>query len=577
MGISPFMHCQVGINTNNPSATLDLVSKGNTSSTKALKISNSSSLEMVTVRDNGQVGINQATPSTDALLELNSTNKALLLTRVINATDVSTPVNGMLVYDITQKCVRGYENNAWSGCLSASGGSPQTPINTIEHTPCDGLKNVKDWGFSNNINKSYGAVPMFVSEDGYIYGGWGIDNSGAIGYGSTYAGDISNTFAYSSDDLFSAYPAANILKYLPDAKWARIMGTNPSPNYVYGITTDGRMFVWGGRVGTANIPASGNTTIYTTRAGIETPREIINPNNNKWVEFYTLSGGIWMCAVDDQGKWYTWGGLTGTTTYDRVSFAYSPSASNYYYTSPNEAKALVPAPKYDPTVEETIASGTTGYAISYLYIGTDDNVYNFGGSVANNNTTYLTSPQKITLPTGVNPVKIMAGFQANNFLILGNNGIIYRVGNGASSITNPTPSYTALVFTPTTYDFSDFIILGNLIICGVPRNGGDLVTLSYSTVGSSFTAPVINTIPGTSRFNIVKLWTDEQQNIIFKDGTSGNSYIYSNTKNITGNQWWTRAIGFSMSTNQSTTGLNNDPNGVALYKSGPFKIINCVK
>lgn len=118
MGVSSFIYGQVGINTNNPSATLDLVSKGNTSSKKALKISNSSNLEMVTVRDNGQVGINQATPSTDALLELNSTNKALLLTRVTNATDVSTPVNGMLVYDITQKCVRGYENSAWSGCLS---------------------------------------------------------------------------------------------------------------------------------------------------------------------------------------------------------------------------------------------------------------------------------------------------------------------------------------------------------------------------------------------------------------------------------------------------------------------------
>ncbi|MBL7878386.1 MAG: hypothetical protein JNN23_00785, partial [Chryseobacterium gambrini] len=100
---SPFflMNAQVGLNTSNPSATLDVVSKGNTSATKALEINNSTGTELVTVRDNGQVGINQASPATDALLELNSSSKALLLTRVITADNISSPENGMMVYDIT--------------------------------------------------------------------------------------------------------------------------------------------------------------------------------------------------------------------------------------------------------------------------------------------------------------------------------------------------------------------------------------------------------------------------------------------------------------------------------------------
>ncbi|MDN3692462.1 hypothetical protein QWZ06_09340 [Chryseobacterium tructae] len=53
---------QVGINEINPSATLDIKSKGNTNGTKALEINNSNGQEMVTVLDNGNVGINVPSP-----------------------------------------------------------------------------------------------------------------------------------------------------------------------------------------------------------------------------------------------------------------------------------------------------------------------------------------------------------------------------------------------------------------------------------------------------------------------------------------------------------------------------------
>lgn len=55
--------CQVGINTETPSATLDIVTKGNTNTTKALEINNSSSKEMVTLLDNGNLGINATVPT----------------------------------------------------------------------------------------------------------------------------------------------------------------------------------------------------------------------------------------------------------------------------------------------------------------------------------------------------------------------------------------------------------------------------------------------------------------------------------------------------------------------------------
>lgn len=60
---STFVFSQIGIHTDNPSAALDIVSKGSSYATKALEVNNSSALEMLTVVDNGNVGIGIANPS----------------------------------------------------------------------------------------------------------------------------------------------------------------------------------------------------------------------------------------------------------------------------------------------------------------------------------------------------------------------------------------------------------------------------------------------------------------------------------------------------------------------------------
>lgn len=110
---------QRGINTPTPSAALDIVAKGDITSPKGvLKVKNSSAAEMVTVINDGTVGINQPSPSPDALLELSSTTKALLITRVDNTAAIANPVDGMILYDKSANCFKSYENNAWSPCLS---------------------------------------------------------------------------------------------------------------------------------------------------------------------------------------------------------------------------------------------------------------------------------------------------------------------------------------------------------------------------------------------------------------------------------------------------------------------------
>jgi hypothetical protein len=78
---------------------------------------------LMTINLFAQVGIGTASPNTNSVLDLTSTNKALLLTRVANTAAVSNPTNGMLIYDISSKCVKGFENGAWTDCLSGKSGS----------------------------------------------------------------------------------------------------------------------------------------------------------------------------------------------------------------------------------------------------------------------------------------------------------------------------------------------------------------------------------------------------------------------------------------------------------------------
>ncbi|WP_298115580.1 hypothetical protein [Flavobacterium sp.] len=66
-----------------------------------------------------KIGDNPTTINPSSALEVESTNKALLITRVDNTSLVTNPVNGMMVYDKSSQCIRSFENGKWSTCLTA--------------------------------------------------------------------------------------------------------------------------------------------------------------------------------------------------------------------------------------------------------------------------------------------------------------------------------------------------------------------------------------------------------------------------------------------------------------------------
>lgn len=115
-----FCNAQVGVGTTSTSATLDIICRDSAPNAKVLEVNNSATtpIELITALNNGNIGINNNAPETSALLELKSSNQAILLTRVANTSVITTPVNGMILYDISSNCVKAYENNAWSNCLN---------------------------------------------------------------------------------------------------------------------------------------------------------------------------------------------------------------------------------------------------------------------------------------------------------------------------------------------------------------------------------------------------------------------------------------------------------------------------
>ena len=61
-----------------------------------------------------QVGIGTTNPQ--GILDLVSADNGLILPRVATTAAVLIPVDGMIVYDISENCFKGYQNNTWAEC-----------------------------------------------------------------------------------------------------------------------------------------------------------------------------------------------------------------------------------------------------------------------------------------------------------------------------------------------------------------------------------------------------------------------------------------------------------------------------
>lgn len=65
-----------------------------------------------------QIGINTEDPHPESDLHLGGVNKTAIINHVKNLNAITDPQIGMMVYDYTANCVKGYQQSGWSTCFS---------------------------------------------------------------------------------------------------------------------------------------------------------------------------------------------------------------------------------------------------------------------------------------------------------------------------------------------------------------------------------------------------------------------------------------------------------------------------
>ena len=138
----------------------------------------------LSVASYAQVGIGTISPVSGALLELKSTDKALLLSRVADAPNaIAAPEDGMLVYDNSLNCFRSRENGVWTPCWNCCA-TPSTTVGTITALNCAGVVN------TGTLTQAVAATAvssdfLYTGGNGGTYTGQAIASTGVTGLTAT--------------------------------------------------------------------------------------------------------------------------------------------------------------------------------------------------------------------------------------------------------------------------------------------------------------------------------------------------------------------------------------------------------
>ena len=122
-----------------------------------------------------QVGIGTQTP--EGALDVVSTNSGVIVPRVDNLAAVTTPVPGMIVYDLSEHCIKIYSNSAWTRCLSAD-----TPVTSLNCSGASRTGVLKEGATSSGVS-----FDVEYAGNGDAYAGETVASTGVTGLTATLA------------------------------------------------------------------------------------------------------------------------------------------------------------------------------------------------------------------------------------------------------------------------------------------------------------------------------------------------------------------------------------------------------
>ena len=198
-------------------------------------ISGTTQHNVMTLTGENRVGIGTTTPQ--AVLEVSSTNSGLLLPRVANTAAVTTAVNGMLIYDISSECVKSYEDNTWSECLSSPG-----IVGEIASLDCAGATHNGSVVNGSPLS-GVSSVISYTGGNGGIYNAKVVNSTGITGLTATLAsGSLTTgngTLTYTITGTPSGPGTANFAISIAEqaCTLSRMVVNPPTPTYCIATST----------------------------------------------------------------------------------------------------------------------------------------------------------------------------------------------------------------------------------------------------------------------------------------------------------------------------------------------------
>ena len=376
-----------------------------------------------------QVGIGTNTPTAGSILELKAADKALLLTRVATTAAVTTPVNGMMVYDISSNCIKGYQNGAWTDCLSAcANGAGNTNINTGGDLGLDFTFTMKQMSAAYDGS---GFAAACVTTDAKVFY-WGRNYSAV---NNPTGGIIAPNLPLATYDITMGTPV-----YLPLPNGELADKVSVGSFCIMALSTTGNVYIRGEEV-SASYPAFGGFAI----ARVWT--KVVIAGESTFLDAVTTPSVSESYLRGSSGKVYRCGPGTTNVAPERVA-VYTPM--------------LFPAGVTSYT--DMWTDQAYGGSAPLLFLkGNDGNIYAVGrntqGQLGRGNTTTVNmnaTPVKVLFPAGVNIVKISCS-NLGHTLALSSTGTAYGWGLWGQSAY--TPVYYYFAATPAPADISGDYIL----------------------------------------------------------------------------------------------------------------------
>lgn len=275
----------------------------------------------MTVNLFAQVGIGTSSPNSNAILDLTSTNKALLLTRVANTAAVTSPVNGMIIYDISSACLKAYENNAWSSCLSGGGAATTVAANCNANGFVGAYLNgfaLSGASFSTTITNnglsaagpiSFAASDLVLSGVSGLTVGTPTPTSATINPGASQLVTYPITGTPATADTLTGTWSKLTLTCSDTQDVSGLTAVLNNPNYCTNAAINGTY------VSGAAFTASNTFTVTITNNSGSTINEFPAPATSNLALTWTGTGSLSVASVTPTGTYNLANGATRTFTY----------------------------------------------------------------------------------------------------------------------------------------------------------------------------------------------------------------------------------------------------------------------